>query len=70
VVSARARVKSGGEALCEMVELPTHPWFIGCQFHPEFSSSPRESHPLFKSFVEAALAHQKGASAQPLSAAA
>ena len=76
VVSARARVtnskdaKSGGETLCEMVELPTHPWFIGCQFHPEFSSSPREGHPLFRSFVEAALAHQKGATAQPLSAAA
>ncbi len=76
VVSARAGVKnskdvkSGGETLCEMVELPSHPWFIGCQFHPEFSSSPRDGHPLFRSFVEAALAHQKGASAQPLSAVA
>jgi CTP synthase len=70
VVSARARVKSGGETLCEMVELPTHPWFVGCQFHPEFSSSPRDGHPLFKSFVEAALAHQKGATAQPLTAVA
>ncbi|MCX7153333.1 MAG: CTP synthase, partial [Proteobacteria bacterium] len=76
VVSARAGVKNskdvkgGGETLCEMVELPSHPWFIGCQFHPEFSSSPREGHPLFRSFVEAALAHQKGATAQPLSAAA
>src|SRR6201993_1108108 len=49
------------EALCELIELPTegphaHPWFIGCQFHPEFSSSPRTGHPLFKAFVEAALA--------------
>ena len=76
VVSARAGVKNskdvkgGGETLCEMVELPSHPWFIGCQFHPEFSSSPRDGHPLFRSFVEAALAHQKGASAQPLSAVA
>jgi len=41
--------------LCEMVEIPGHPWFIGCQFHPEFTSTPRGGHPLFKSFVEAAL---------------
>jgi len=47
------------EQLCEMVELPGHPWFIGCQFHPEFTSTPRGSHPLFKSFVEAALQHQQ-----------
>jgi CTP synthase len=47
------------EQLCEMVELPAHPWFIGCQFHPEFTSTPRGSHPLFKSFVEAALQHQQ-----------
>ncbi|MBY0269542.1 MAG: CTP synthase [Burkholderiales bacterium] len=42
--------------LCEMVEIPGHPWFVGCQFHPEFTSTPRGGHPLFKSFVEAALA--------------
>lgn len=48
------------EQLCEMVELPSHPWFVGCQFHPEFSSSPRASHPLFKAFVEAALERQAG----------
>ena len=46
------------EQLCEMVELPGHPWFVGCQFHPEFTSSPRASHPLFKAFVEAALTRQ------------
>ena len=46
--------------LCEMIELPGHPWFIGCQFHPEFTSTPRGGHPLFKSYVEAALAHQAG----------
>ena len=40
--------------LAEVVELPDHPWFIGCQFHPEFSSTPREGHPLFSSFVHAA----------------
>ncbi|MDH4294094.1 MAG: gamma-glutamyl-gamma-aminobutyrate hydrolase family protein, partial [Betaproteobacteria bacterium] len=41
--------------LCEMVEIPGHPWFVGCQFHPEFTSTPRAGHPLFKSFIEAAL---------------
>ncbi|MBM3345471.1 MAG: CTP synthetase, partial [Betaproteobacteria bacterium] len=46
------------EQLCEMVELPAHPWSVGCQFHPEFTSSPRASHPLFKAFVEAALKRQ------------
>jgi CTP synthase len=43
------------EALCEMIELPGHPWFVGCQFHPEFTSTPRAGHPLFTAFVEAAL---------------
>ena len=43
-----------------MVELPTdvHPWFVGCQFHPEFTSNPRTGHPLFIAYVRAALAHQ------------
>ncbi|MDQ8039819.1 MAG: CTP synthase, partial [Rickettsiella sp.] len=40
--------------LVEMIELKNHPWFIGCQFHPEFTSNPRKGHPLFVSFVEAA----------------
>ena len=40
--------------LVEVVEVPDHPWFIGCQFHPEFRSTPRDGHPLFKGFVEAA----------------
>ena len=40
--------------LVEMVELSDHPWFIGCQFHPEFTSHPREGHPLFNSFISAA----------------
>lgn len=44
--------------LVEMVELPTHPWFIGCQFHPEFTSNPRDGHPLFNSFIQAALKYQ------------
>jgi CTP synthase len=46
---------SAKEDLCEMVELPGHPWFVGCQFHPEFTSTPRNGHPLFKAFIQAAL---------------
>jgi len=48
------------ETLVEMVELPDHPWFLGCQFHPEFTSSPRDGHPLFTGFIEAALRNQQG----------
>ena len=42
--------------LVEIVELPrqTHPWFLACQFHPEFTSTPRDGHPLFNGFVRAA----------------
>ena len=43
--------------LVEMIELPDHPWFLACQFHPEFTSRPRGGHPLFTSYIEAALAH-------------
>lgn len=46
--------KSEDESLIEMLELPMHPWFVGCQFHPEFTSNPREGHPLFIGFIEAA----------------
>jgi CTP synthase len=42
------------EKLVEIVELPNHPWFIGCQFHPEFTSTPRDGHPLFSGFIRAA----------------
>ena len=45
--------------LVEVVEVPDHPWFVACQFHPEFTSTPRDGHPLFKGFVEAALARKK-----------
>ena len=45
--------------LVEMVELADHPWFIGCQFHPEFTSRPREGHPLFNSFISAAVEYHK-----------
>ena len=44
--------------LVEIVEIPDHPWFVGCQFHPEFTSTPRDGHPLFSAFVNAALAHR------------
>ena len=44
--------------LVEMVELPAHPWFVGCQFHPEFKSRPDRPHPLFYGFVKAALEHE------------
>ena len=49
------------DPLCEMIELPNHPWFVGCQFHPEFTSNPRVGHPLFIAYVQAALANQKSA---------
>jgi CTP synthase len=49
---------SADGALVEMVEIPAHPWFIGCQFHPEFTSTPRDGHPLFAGFIGAALEHQ------------
>ncbi|MEZ5554922.1 CTP synthase [Haliea sp.] len=59
-----AGVRIGGwsadKALVEMIELPDHPWFIACQFHPEFTSRPRGGHPLFTSYIEAALAHARG----------
>ena len=44
------------DELVEIIELPGHPWFLGCQFHPEFTSTPRDGHPLFQSFVQAAVA--------------
>ena len=46
--------------LVEVVEAPDHPWFIGCQFHPEFTSTPRAGHPLFNGFVEAAGDYRAG----------
>ena len=46
--------KSVDDSLVEVVELLDHPWFVGCQFHPEFTSTPRDGHPLFSSFIGAA----------------
>jgi len=50
---------SGDRSLVEMIELPQHPWFIACQFHPEFTSNPRSGHPLFTSYIDAAIAHAR-----------
>ncbi len=58
--------KSADGMLVEVVEVPDHPWFVGCQFHPEFTSTPREGHPLFSGFIEAAVvynSHQSGTEA-------
>jgi CTP synthase len=51
--------KSPVENLCEVVEIHDHPWFIACQFHPEFTSTPRAGHPLFSGFIEAARVRSK-----------
>ncbi len=53
--------KSMDDLLVEIVELPEHPWFLACQFHPEFLSTPRDPHPLFVGFVKAALARRDAA---------
>jgi len=50
---------SPDDFLVEIIELPNHPWFIGCQFHPEFKSRPNRPHPLFTSFVDAAYKYSK-----------
>ncbi|MCC5865514.1 MAG: CTP synthase [Wenzhouxiangella sp.] len=55
--------------LVEMVELPQHPWFLACQFHPEFTSTPRDGHPLFTGFIRAALKRRQ-AGAVPAARAA
>jgi len=56
----RVSGRAGGTDLCEMVELPDHPWFVGCQFHPEFTSNPRTGHPLFTAYLQAAIAVREG----------
>jgi CTP synthase len=51
--------KSIDGRLVEVIEIPKHPWFLACQFHPEFTSTPRRGHPLFSGFVTAAAQHKK-----------
>ena len=59
----KAGLKIGGwsadDTVVEMVEIQDHPWFVACQFHPEFTSTPRDGHPLFTAFVKAALVNKK-----------
>ena len=50
---------SADKKLVEIIEVPNHPWFVACQFHPEFTSTPRDGHPLFEGFVKAAKENQK-----------
>ncbi|OAT25198.1 glutamine hydrolyzing CTP synthase [Proteus myxofaciens] len=52
--------RSVDNKLVEIIENPNHPWFVACQFHPEFTSTPRDGHPLFAGFVKAAFDNQKG----------
>jgi CTP synthase len=52
--------KSMDDLLVEMIELPNHPWFVACQAHPEFLSTPRDGHPLFIGFIRAAREHKAG----------
>jgi len=54
IVSGRSKDNS----LVEVVEVPNHPWFVACQFHPEFTSTPRDGHGLFEGFVKAAIAYK------------
>jgi CTP synthase len=75
-IAYRERIEKGGMVLSgtspdgelvEMVEIPNHPWFLACQFHPEFKSKPLDPHPMFRGFIKAALAHkQKRHETQPL----
>jgi len=51
--------RSADGELVEVVEVPEHPWFVACQFHPEFTSTPRDGHGLFRCYIEAALAQRE-----------
>lgn len=55
----RVAGRSGDQQLVEIIEVPDHPWFVACQFHPEFTSTPRDGHPLFSGFIKAAVDYQK-----------
>ena len=51
--------RSEDNTLVEMIEIPDHPWFLATQYHPEFTSTPRDGHPLFTSFVEASFQNRE-----------
>ncbi len=61
----RVTARTPTENLPEIMELPMHPFFIGVQFHPEFTSTPRTGHPLFSAFIHAALSYRQGRHGQP-----
>ena len=61
----RVSARTPTENLPEIMELPMHPFFIGVQFHPEFTSTPRDGHPLFSAFIHAALSYRQGRHGQP-----
>ena len=55
----KVRVMTTDGKLVEIIEIPQHPWFLACQFHPEFTSTPRDGHPLFTGFIKAAREFQR-----------
>ena len=59
-VGLRYSGTSPDKGLVEIVELKDHPWFLGCQFHPEFRSKPMDPHPLFREFIKASLKYGAG----------
>jgi CTP synthase len=69
LLTSRGLILSGvapDDSLVEIVELADHPWFLGCQFHPEFKSRPFDCHPLFKGFIRAALQRKSAGQTMPL----
>ncbi|HZM34143.1 MAG TPA: CTP synthase [Burkholderiales bacterium] len=64
----KVSARTPSENLPEMMELPGHPFFVGVQFHPEFTSTPRDGHPLFRAFVAAALKHRAGSKLRAVAA--
>ncbi|MEK6211115.1 MAG: CTP synthase [Pseudomonadota bacterium] len=63
----KVSARTPSENLPEMMELPDHPWFVGCQFHPEFTSTPLDGHPLFSAFIRAAVSFRQSEQADPVS---
>lgn len=60
--------RSADDKLVEIIEIPDHPWFIACQFHPEFTSNPRDGHPLFSGFIRAANKYKESEAKEKINA--
>jgi CTP synthase len=60
--------RSADDKLVEIIEIPDHPWFIACQFHPEFTSNPRDGHPLFSGFIKAANKYKESEAKEKINA--